>query len=573
MPTVRIAAFILVTALSLAGSPRVAQFAQPSPTASVGIAYLPIALRSGLHGTAPYPDPALAARIWRAVDAFTAAHPAAAFYPGYGPGVGGPSSANARRNVQAACHDFPDLPADFGAGAHHRACYEWVADYLGLYHAARARQLQAGQVVGQDPATDLAWAGAYLDAAVEYLSMMVYGPEDAPGGEGYRDTVAAVWQNPLRAVNVAIIADILHQAGALDPVLESSTQEVLSGVARAWYTEVWQAGLQPSTGARLTTLTAAVHPAYSLAGHQVVTTVPIRIPWGDQPWNADKGSSPSEEVAWMGAGVMLAAQVIRPRLPAGEADELYQAARHFASYAVVFDRPDPRTGRVIRTLNSETTGGAYGQRKYWIENHTADVPSIPYVGWTWHYLDAALLASDRGGQRPWDELVPDEAQWQVLQASAEETLKAADGTWLVDFTPGKGVGFNVARFPVWTMPCGQYRLGSHYVEYDGRAGGPSLYVSEIGHPAGLDLIAASWPLMRIAIQRGDGAAYYRWRNERLLRVLDEYTAHPPDPAWATCGIAPYVSHNPGYHWARMLSMVVMAYLGASGYEARGWAGN
>jgi hypothetical protein len=94
-------------------------------------------------------------------------------------------------------------------------------------------------------------------------------------------------------------------------------------------------------------------------------------------------------------------------------------------------------------------------------------------------------------------------------------------------------------------------------------------VSEIGHPAGLDVVAVAWPLMRIAAHRGDLIAYERW-SDRLGAVLDAYTARPPDPAWAACGVAPYVSANPGYHWPRMLSMYVMAYLGASGYAVPAW---
>ncbi len=55
-----------------------------------------------------------------------------------------------------------------------------------------------------------------------------------------------------------------------------------------------------------------------------------------------------------------------------------------------------------------------------------------------------------------------------------------------------------------------------------------------------------------------------------LTVLDEYTAKPPDPRWSACKVAPHVSTNPAYHWARMLSMYLVAYLGASGYEVQPW---
>ena len=74
---------------------------------------------------------------------------------------------------------------------------------------------------------------------------------------------------------------------------------------------------------------------------------------------------------------------------------------------------------------------------------------------------------------------------------------------------------------------------------------------------------------RLAIARGDRMTYARWRD-RMDRVLDEYLVNPPDPAWAVCGVAPYVSHNPGYHWARMLEMYLISYLGASGYAVGAW---
>jgi hypothetical protein len=182
--------------------------------------FLPLATHS-LAPAVAYPDAALAERIWVAVDAFVTAHPPEAIYPGYAADTAGPSVAGATANVEAACHDFPDLPNDFGPGVHHRACYEWVADYLGLYHAARARHEQAH---GRDGDGDLAWARSYLDVALHYLAMMVYGPEDAPGGEGYRDTRAAIWQNPLRAVNVAIVADILRAEGELAPEARARTE-------------------------------------------------------------------------------------------------------------------------------------------------------------------------------------------------------------------------------------------------------------------------------------------------------------------------------------------------------------
>ena len=33
---------------------------------------------------------------------------------------------------------------------------------------------------------------------------------------------------------------------------------------------------------------------------------------------------------------------------------------------------------------------------------------------------------------------------------------------------------------------------------------------------------------------------------------------------------PYVSDNPGYHWARMLGVYAIVYLGASGHEVGVW---
>ncbi len=121
--------------------------------------------------------------------------------------------------------------------------------------------------------------------------------------------------------------------------------------------------------------------------------------------------------------------------------------------------------------------------------------------------------------------------------------------------------------PEWAMPCGVWEPGRHYVRSDRRSDCPNFVVSEVGHPAGLDLLAAGWPLMRLAAVRGDWATYATW-EDRLYRVLEEYSANPPDPRWSECKVAPYVSANPGYHWARMLSMYLIAYLGASGYDVQ-----
>jgi unsaturated rhamnogalacturonyl hydrolase len=501
-----------------------------------------------------YPNHVLANKIWQAVERFVEEHPPEEIYPGYDPGAGGPSAANARANVEAACHDFPDLPDLFGEGAHHRACYEWVAAYLGLYHAVKAWRTGSSE--------DIAWAQHHLDAALDYLAEFVYGPEDSPTGVGFRDTLAAMWQNPLRAINVTVTADLLRRQGALGAERQARVEELLSGIARAWYAEFWQTGQHPNSGVPFTVRTAPEVQAFSLAGRQVVST----FPWTFH-WDADKGNTMAEEVAWMGAGVMLATRVLQHRLP--DAAEIYAAARHYVDFAVSFDRPDPIHGGTVRSLNAETTGGAYGQRRYWFENHAPDMPSLPYMGYTWGSINAALWASELGDQQPWPELVPDDAQWDVLLRSAGETMRSADNTFLVDFTPGGGIGYNLADFPEWWVPCGQGRPGRQYVHYDGRAGGPSLFLSEIGHSAGLDMLLTGWPLMRIAAQRGDTGSYQVW-EERLHRVLDEYIATPVNPGWAQCKTAPYVSANPGYHWARMLSVYLNAYLGASGYQVKPW---
>ena len=136
-----------------------------------------------------YPNYPLADRIWQAAERFVQANPPAALYPGYAAEAGGPSAANARRNVEAACHDFPDLPDTFGAGAHHRACYEWTAADLALYHATRARR--------NGWSDDAAWAQHYLDAALDELEAFVYGPEDRAGGPSYRDTPGRRLAEPL----------------------------------------------------------------------------------------------------------------------------------------------------------------------------------------------------------------------------------------------------------------------------------------------------------------------------------------------------------------------------------------
>lgn len=501
-----------------------------------------------------YPDHALANDIWRAVESFVAAHPPTDMFPGYDAEAGGPSKANAEANVESACHDFPDMPDPFGAGAHHASCGVSVANYLGLYHATRARQTGS--------ADHVAWAQYYLDASLDRVAEFVYGPADSPTGTSYRDTLAGIWQNPLRAVNLTLVADLLYQQGALDAARQERAAELLSGVVRAWYAEFWLTEQHPTSGVPLTTRTAPEVQAYSLGGNQVVAT----FPWTFE-WDADKGNTPAEEVAWMGSGVMLATRALGEMLDDGDA--ISAAARHYVDFALTYNRPDATHGGTVRTLNSETTGGEYGQRRYWLENHAPDMPSVPYVGFTWQSINDALLASHLGRQEPWPELVPDEAQWRILLQSAGETLRAADGTFLVDFTPGQGIGFNLADFPAWWAPCGAGQPGRQYVKYAGPASDSDLYLSEIGHPAGVDLLPAGWAIMRLAAHREDVASYAVWQD-RLNRILDEYISNPPNPNWAACKTAPYVSANPAYHWSRLMAVYLHGFLGASGYQVDTW---
>jgi unsaturated rhamnogalacturonyl hydrolase len=501
-----------------------------------------------------YPDHGLADDVWQAVDSFVDTYPPADMFPGYDAQAGGPARDKAAANVETACHDFPDLPELFGPGAHHASCGVDVANYLGLYHAARGRRGGSSE--------DIAWAQYYLDVALDGLAEFVYGPADSPTGTSYRDTLAAIWQNPLRAVNTTLVADLLHQQGTLDQARQERAAELLSGVARAWYAEFWLTGEHPNPGVPFTTRTAPEVEAKSLAGHQVVST----FPWTFE-WDADKGNTAAEEVAWMGSGVMLATRVLAEMLD--DAEAISTAARHYVDFALTYNRPDPTHGGTIRTLNSETTGGEYGQRRYWLENHAPDMPSIPYAGFTWQSINDALLASHLGQQQPWPDLVPDDDQWRILLQSAGETMRAADGTFLVDFTPGQGIGFNLANFPAWWAPCGAGQPGRQYVQYLDPEGGPDLYLSEIGHPAGVDLLPAGWAIMRIAAQRHDVASYGVWQD-RLNRILAEYISNPPDPNWASCKTAPYVSDNPAYHWSRMLAVYLHAFLGASGYQVAPW---
>ncbi len=550
---VPVAASLLIDATQPADWPE----AGPSPTSVVTEtvrAYLPLLIQADTPGQVPFPHPALAEQIWRSAERFGEEYPPASIYPGYLSEAGGPLPENVAANLDAACHDFPDLPDVFGSGAHRAACYEWVADYLGLYHSVRAYRTENAE--------DIAWAQHYLDAALDYVAAFVYGRGDGLAGPGYRDTRAAVHQNPLRAVDIVLIADLLRRMDALEPERQQRAEELLSGIARAWYAEFWMTGVHPSTGMSLTVRTAPEVEAHSLDGRPVVTTVPHTF-----AWDADKGNTPAEEVAWMGAGVMLASRALGSRLPDGE--DLYEAGRHYVDFAIAYDRADPVHGGTVRTLNAETSGGAYGQRRYWIENHAPDTPSIPYMGSTWHFVSTALLASPLGEQDPWPTLVPNETQWWLMQHSAEQTLHSPSGTLLVDFAPGGGIGFDLDGFPAWWMPCGHGLAGRQYVRHGTRGDGAGFYISEIGHPAGLDLLMSGWSIMRLAAARNDVDTYQRW-EQRMRQVLNEYIARPPNPGWAECKVAPYVSTNPGYHWARMLAVHLIPYLGASGYALEPW---
>lgn len=269
----------------------------------------------------------------------------------------------------------------------------------------------------------------------------------------------------------------------------------------------------------------------------------------------------------MGAGAMLAARALTRALP--DADELSTAGAHYVAFALAYDRIDPVHGGSVRTLSRGGDGGAYGERRYWLKNHAADAPAIPYLGATWHFIGTALMASPYGGQAPWPELVPGARQWDVMLLATEESLRAPDGSELIDWSDGGGIGYSLARFPAWWTECGESADGRAFTRIPGESMGRDLYVSEIGHAAGLDLLSAGWVVRRIAAWRGDRPTYDLW-TERIDRILAEYTAHPPDPTWSRCTFAPYVSANAAYHYARYLSTYAIATLGLSGFEVRQW---
>lgn len=535
---------------------------------SATIAYLPLVSRPVLA----YPDRELAELAWRAWERFAEAHPLQSIYPAYG---GGPSPSAANSNVLAACHDFPDLPDAFGAGAHRRACDVWVAGALSQFHAARAWRAHASAPPdaggSSDPVADTAWALAYLDVQLAGMADFVYGPEDAPG-IGHRDTLAAVWQNPQRAVDVVITADLLHSIGALDVERRARAHEILSATARAWRSHFWSVGRTPATDegirrpSRMTTRTATEAPALSLAGRPIVSEAAHHFEW----W-PDKGNSPAEEMAWMGAGTLMAARALGDRIPTVERHGLVLAAQHYLELALSFGREDTIVGGRARTLNAEVEGGAYGQRRLWLENHQPDMPSIPYLGAVWYYLNAAMLASPAGAGRPWDGFA-DADEWAILVGSAEATYFGPRGDLLIDLRPGAGLGYAVGGYPAWTMTCGRGESGAQFVRVDrdgalGRAAPEPIYVSEIGHPAGLVTLAVAAGLVRHSALRGDMTTWGLWRPV-AVRVLEEMIDHPPPLDLAACGVAPYVSDNPGYHWAYMVGTTTA--LSLEGYATSAW---
>ncbi len=600
-------------ALSDSGSPNTIE-SNRAATDGATVVYLPHLNRQGL----PFPDRELADLAWLAWERFAEAHPLESIYPAYDRG---PSPASANANVLAACHDFPDLPDSFGPGAHRRACDVWVSGALSQFHAARAwrattratiaiegsgdplasRELDgtdsfkpnlgsdhwnhgpsersdgystAGSI---DVVTETAWALAYFDVQLAGMADFVYGPEDAPSS-GHRDTLAAVWQNPQRAVDVVVTADLLHSIGALDEERRASAQEILSATARAWRSHFWSVGRTPATdeGVRrptgMTTKTAAEAPALSLAGRPIVSELAHRFEW----W-PDRGNSPAEEMAWMGAGTLLAARVLEDRIPTVERQGLELAAQHYLELALSDGRPDTIMGGFARTLNAETEGGAYGQNLLWLENHQPDMPSIPYMGAVWYYLNAAMLASPAGEGRPWDGFADADA-WSVIVGSAEATFHGPRGDHLIDLRPGARLGYEVGGYPAWTMPCGRGETGAQFVRVEREdtippAGGVGvgvdwpIYVSEIGHPAGLVTLAVAAGLVHHAALRGDVATWSRWRPVAVL-VLEEMIANPPPLDLTSCNVAPYVSDNPGYHWAYMVGTATA--LSLEGYSISAW---
>ncbi len=515
-----------------------------------------------------WPDAALAARIWTALEAFERRNALDALLP---PAPITPSDTAAALRVEAACRDFPDLPDVFGPGAHRDACQVWVPDAYGLWHAARAlRLVRAGRPLTDTVvASEHAWAAAYLARAVGAMEAFVFvrcEPPNPFGGDapracaGHRDTRAAIWQNTQRAAELGLLADVARHSGPIDADIEARLADVLVSSARAWRAAFWSSGTMPNADLTFTTRTAAESPARSLGGQPVAAERPATF-----VWNADKHNTPAEEMAWMGAGVLIAMAVAGDRISPTERSALVAAGRHYVDYALTDDRPDPRFGVPVRTVGRESSGGPYGQNRYWIENHQDDAPSLPYLGFTWDSLGLALATSDAPDGRPWRSFAPADA-WPVLARSAEATLIAPDGRSLLDGDPGAGLGFDVARFPRWTMPCAEHRAGALYVDLGpGRPAGSPRFVSEIGHPAGLSVLLAGVPLIGAASAAGDRATARRWQA-RVGAVLDELIRHPPGFDGVACKVAPWVSTEPAYHWAYMVNAYLHPWLVASGHR-------
>ena len=515
-----------------------------------------------------WPDQALADRIWGALEAFERRHPLETLVPSVDVT---PSIAAAVVNVDAACADFPDIPDVFGPGAHRSACRVWVPDAFGLYHAARAlRLVQAGRpMTDTDVMRHHDWAQAYLAESVRVMQLFVFvrcdppnpfGSDDPPRCFGYRDTRAAVWQNTQRAMEIGVLADAVAQTGGIHPDTAGPLDDVLVSSARAWRAAFWSAQRMPNARLDFVTRSAVEAPARSLGDEDVAAVVSHTF-----RWDADKRNSPAEEMAWMGAGVVVAMAVAGDRIAADEKDDLVAAGRHYVDYSLAFNRPDPVFGVPVRTVGAETDGGPYGQNRYWIENHQDDAPSLPYLGFTWASIGIAQLTSDLPQGAVWPSFAPRDA-WPVLAASAEATLIMPDGQSLADLRPGNGVGFDVARYPLWTMPCGEHRAGALYIDVGpSRPAGSARFVSEIGHPAGLSIVLAGVPLIRTALAAGDLSTAARWQR-RVDAVLAEYTANPPGFDGVPCKVAPWVSTTPAYHWAYMINAYLYPWLVASGHR-------
>ena len=417
--------------------------AQPQPH-DERLAFLPWL---GQHRVA-WPDPARTARFWAAVDAFAAAHPLDGLYPRYGEP---PSLDAATANVAQACADFPDLPDVFGPGAHRRACDVWVANSLALHHIVVARRLLRGDdAFSEGPASEHQdWASIYRDITVEGMSDFVYGPvartESGPTGR-FRDTRAAVWQNPLRAADLGLVLSLQSGPRVGFPTPEPSggpwpsspARQLLADTAFAWRVHF-------------------DHPRDLPAAAEVITTNVSQE--GDDPstvisnvahifrWAPSHGNSAIEEMAWMGAGARLAAaQGFGRQAWAVERPRIASLAEAYLDFTFSAGRPSPFTGRPAHTLNEEGSGGAYGQNRLWIENHQPDMPSVPYLFSTWHYLSLAAMAHEGDPAVPWPALA-DPAHWRLIVDAGEATLHAPDGTFLVDLSPGGELGFAMGDHP------------------------------------------------------------------------------------------------------------------------------